>query len=224
MTAPEHVTFTGLDAWTDLDRAMSLSSRYCIEWGVLLSPERQGLEPRYPALDVVRRIVDGLPGNMATTAAHLCGDHARAVAEGRDPTIRALIAGAFERYQINTADAGVSAEVVARFAARLGGTGILQCRSGFPDDRQGVEWLFDASGGRGLLPGSWPRPSRVGDAMVGYAGGLGPDTVAEALAVIAPRHDGRRPYWIDMESAIRTDDRLDLDKCETVCRIVYGMP
>jgi hypothetical protein len=30
-----------------------------------------------------------------------------------------------------------------------------------------------------------------------------------------------QPYWIDMESGVRTDDRFDLDKCELVLMQVF---
>ncbi|GAA4256618.1 hypothetical protein HLK65_28415 [Azospirillum formosense] len=41
--------------------------------------------------------------------------------------------------------------------------------------------------------------------------------MGEVLTQIA----ATEPYWIDMESGVRTDDWLDLDKVEAVCRAVY---
>jgi phosphoribosylanthranilate isomerase len=80
----------------------------------------------------------------------------------------------------------------------------------FPDDDT-VDWLFDRSGGL------WP-PHPGGDRLVGYAGGIGPDNVADVLEQIG----ATGPYWIDMESGVRTDDRFDLGKCRRVCEAVYG--
>jgi hypothetical protein len=42
--------------------------------------------------------------------------------------------------------------------------------------------------------------------------------VDEVLAAVA----STGPYWIDMESGVRTDDRFDLGKCRAVCDAVYG--
>jgi phosphoribosylanthranilate isomerase len=52
---------------------------------------------------------------------------------------------------------------------------------------------------------------------VGYAGGINPDNAAEVVSRIQADR-----YWIDMETGVRTGDWLDLDKCEAVCRAVYG--
>jgi hypothetical protein len=216
---PTFITFTGLDAWTDLDRVEALSSRYPIEWGVLFSPDRQGNDPRYPDLIVVRRITD----RRLKLAAHLCGGHAKAILAGEDcPSIAGLLAGAFQRFQVNTTDPSADPAVVQSFARdmNIAGQSILQTRSGFPSDPR-VDWLYDRSGGRGEAPAAWPVPE-PGAAIVGYAGGLGPDTIAQALDTISEQHPVGRPFWIDMETHIRTDGRLDLDKCEAVCRTVFA--
>ena len=95
---------------------------------------------------------------------------------------------------------------------------ILQCRGDFPADAR-VDWLFDKSGGRGAAPPSWPK-AREG-AFCGYAGGLNPDNIGVALPAIAACVPEGQPYWIDMESGVRTDDRFDLDKCELVLTQVF---
>lgn len=212
---PTFITFTGLDAWTDLDRVEELSQRYPIEWGILFSPKRQGEEARYPSLFNVGRMTHRL-GNL-NLAAHLCGEHARTVlAQANLPTLKSWLDCAFGRFQINTSDPTASPRMVAEFADNFGGTGILQSRStgSFPPDTS-VEWLYDTSGGRGEAPKAWPpHPGR----KVGYAGGITHENARDILAAI----NAAGPYWIDMESGVRTDDRLDLGKCEAVCRAVYG--
>ena len=47
---------------------------------------------------------------------------------------------------------------------------------------------------------------------LGFAGGIGPDNVLDVIRDIGPRD----PYWIDMESGVRTDDKLDLAKVRRV--------
>jgi len=220
MTQPAFVTFTGLDAAVDLDRVAALSARYPIEWGVLFSPKLQG-EGRYPPLEAVERI---RARNGLRLAAHVCGRHARTVVEtGACPDLLPHLEGGFGRIQINTAARDPDLGAIAAFARSVApeARAILQCRDpdAFPSDGT-VDWLYDRSAGNGLLPESWPVPS--GPRLVGYAGGLGPETVAAALTAIRARHPDGTPYWIDMESRIRdASDRLDLDRCEAVLRIVF---
>ena len=69
--------------------------------------------------------------------------------------------------------------------------------------------LFDASGGHGLTPATWPEP--LDDLPCGYAGGLGPDNLDHELRRLETVV-GDRNVWIDMQSAVRTENRLDLAK------------
>jgi len=103
--------------------------------------------------------------------------------------------------------------------------------------------LFDTSGGAGALPQSWPKPlfrsaspvfspggpwrfsprviwARDIPASVpvlplycGYAGGLGPDSLASQLPLIAEAAGDAR-IWIDMERRVRSEDdsQFMLDK------------
>lgn len=69
--------------------------------------------------------------------------------------------------------------------------------------------LVDASGGRGQLPGWWQRPDTT--KPVGFAGGLGPDTLAAELPRIATV--ARDPWWIDMEGNLRDEsDRFSVPR------------
>lgn len=55
---------------------------------------------------------------------------------------------------------------------------------------------------------------------MGYAGGLGPEVVEDALAVISRSAES---YYIDMESNVRdAQDRFSLEKCTAVLRTVFG--
>jgi len=214
---PLHITFTGLDAATSADEMLALSRDFPIEWGILLHPTRVG-SGRYPVLSHVQTIV----ARDLKFSAHLCGGFARDIVKGGSPpaTIVALLER-FGRIQINTSERGIVPEAIARFVDRFGARGILQCRGleRFPDDTN-VDWLFDRSGGRGLLPDRWPVPGPSAN-IVGYSGGLGPETVVKALAGITLEHPDSVPFWIDMEGAIRTDDVFDLKKCRRVCELVY---
>ena len=85
-------------------------------------------------------------------------------------------------------------------------------------DGENLEYLFDASGGRGEEAfGRWPEP-RDSTKRWGYAGGIGPGTIQHALAFAALHAEAL--LWLDMESGVRTEEVFDLDKVEQVCRDV----
>ncbi len=213
---PVHITFTGLDASALAPDVLALSREYPIEWGILFHPTRQG-SGRFPAIDEIEPFL----ARDLRLSAHLCGGYARDVVEGAGaPIAIGTQLHRFVRIQVNTAQRGVRPAVVAEFARSFGARGILQCRGfeRFPEDPT-VDWLFDRSGGQGRLADRWPVPSAPGT-FVGYSGGLGPDTIEAALVAIARSHPGHIPFWIDMESAIRTNEKFDLAKCRRVCEIV----
>ena len=208
---PLWVTFTGLDGYTSLDRVMELSARFPTEWAVLMSPSRTGMETRYPSGPLVKSITAGLFGKIAM-AAHLCGGHSRDVMSD-DPSLDLPVeAGRFGRIQVNHRDPDVES---CGYAFKYWPVSVIcQTRDEFPVDRR-VQWLYDVSGGRGIHPDTWPvnrDPTRV----VGYAGGITPDNVLATLDKL------RGNFWIDIESGVRTDDRLDLDKCADILTAVYG--
>ncbi len=203
---PAFLTFTGIDASTDLARVEYLSSIYPIEWGVLFSPDRQGQEPRYPDIATI----DRFRGIDVRKSAHLCGDYSKMVMKGHPLPVDFT---GFERVQINSRKP--DAKAIAGFAANNLLLGIMQTRDlEFPED-EGIAILFDRSGGFGRPPEAWPK--HPGGRLVGYAGGISPENIQQVLESV----DSSGPYWLDMESGIRTDDMLDLDKCEAVAKAVY---
>ena len=74
--------------------------------------------------------------------------------------------------------------------------------------------LLDASGGRGINTGIDILHTSK---KIGYAGGFNPDNVEEKLSYLLENVDG--PFWIDMESGVRTDDWFDLNKVIKVMEI-----
>ncbi len=216
MKKPQFVTFTGVDDWTCVHGMFALSDKYPIEWGMLLSPKRQGVDPRFPGGEAQSRILcSGL-----RLAAHLCGDFSRSVMEGREipPLSMPVDLGCFKRIQVNHANP--VPEIIGKYVKGWGKIrGIAQTRTGFPRNTS-VDWLYDPSGGKGERPKVWPIRG-CETQFVGYAGGITPDNVLEILRAIDVEGDARGPFWIDMESGIRTDNRLDLDKCRRVCEAVF---
>ncbi|WP_027578420.1 hypothetical protein [Bradyrhizobium sp. Ai1a-2] len=210
---PEFITFAGVDNWTCVRAMAHLSSLYPIEWGVLFSPKRQGVDPRYPGGDGLSRIM----WSNLRLSAHICGDYSDAIMEGRDIERPPVDFWYFKRCQINHA-----APVPARINYFRSGwgikRGIAQCRGDeFPSDTS-VDWLFDRSGGTGETPTAWPMHPG-GNRLVGYAGGISPENIRGVMSVLE-QMPGR--YWIDMESGVRTDDRFDIEKCRAVREAIYG--
>jgi hypothetical protein len=212
MTArlPEFITFTGADDETDVDGMVALAARYPVEWGILHSLSRYGV-PRYP------RHPERFEGRGLRLAAHLCGGFSRDIMEGEVyGRVPGNIFAGFQRVQVNHREPNEFS--IADFSRHVRLPCIAQTRTGFPDGSL-IGWLFDASGGHGIAPASWPRHPG-GGRLVGYAGGIAPENMRETIAAIA----ATGPYWLDMESGVRSGDRFDLAKCRAVCEAVYPTP
>jgi hypothetical protein len=226
------VTLTGADDDTDIDDLLDLSKDFpFVEWGILLSMSRVGT-PRYPTSRWGHEAVDRFEAHgIANLSGHLCDKWARDLLAGATGCLDELHTDelhtpAFRRIQINGFDPKdpVHVENVIRLVADYDAQVILQTRS--KDDLprslvlaaefKHLHVLYDPSGGRGAVQdaGSWPE-SFLGVYM-GFAGGIGPDNVGDVLDDIGDRPE---PFWIDMESALRTDDRFDIDKCRKVLEI-----
>lgn len=211
-TKPAFITFTGADRSESIPGMQALAARYPIEWGILIDSALEG-QPLFPN----RRELHAIRSAGLRLSAHICGAAASDIVNGRDP---GLDLGGFARAQINHGFHGSSAGDIensyllcARYAVRP----ILQCLGAFPDDAR-VDWLYDISFGNGIKPAAWPelhseRP------FCGYAGGLGPATIGDAIRAFQVKPG--LAYWIDMESGVLTDGKLDLAKCEAVCKAVY---
>jgi hypothetical protein len=226
MNRPEFITFTGVDERTDLKALRKLSKLYPIEWGVLVSPMRSGfgMHPRYPSLNFIDELGMGGPIRLSL---HLCGAAAlEVIEEGKSSHDEALVRY-FTRAQINTARPNIDLKKINRWAFDNSIRAVIQCRGAFPTrEFSNVDFLFDASGGRGLYPSDWPHglpaSPMSGDLLVGYAGGLAPHNVAAAIEVMGQR---AKRYYVDMESGVRDEnDNFDLERCRLVCEAVYGVP
>ncbi len=208
---PKFITFTGLDDATDQKRVVALSRRYPIEWGILLGRE-SGI-PRFPSAGTI----DALRCLPIRRALHLCGPRAKEAREGL-ASVKLACEG-FSRIQVNGPDCDLDEmEAVAKALDRVV---IVQWRGEeFPAHRMSLRYLFDRSAGQGKPPTLWPRLPRniVGTPLCGYAGGIGPGNVRLVVDLI----DADGPYWLDVESGVRTGDVFDLDKCEAVCRALWG--
>lgn len=228
------VTISGADKDTSADDMRRLSAQYpFLEWAMLVGGHREAERPRYPSDATLDARMD------AAQAAHFCGAAMREILDGRLTTLERFLG--MRRIQLNVGGLPIIGEKVAAALNVLSGrvparrpTFLVQVDRlhGLQELRridsavEGYDFapLFDMSGGRGL----WLSPEDIqrhaawarlwGQAhpggIVGFAGGIAPDNVEWIVQEIQQAHDG--PFWIDMESGVRTDDRLDLRKVERV--------
>ncbi|WP_341744755.1 hypothetical protein [Azonexus hydrophilus] len=231
----ELVSLTGADDHVAPEVLAALSAKYPFaEWAILYFPEKDGTQ-RNPSAPWREKF---LALDLPYTAAHLCGT--RVFHALLDPELAHSVISDLSRYRriqlnINARRPEFTAEEVLAIYRTLHGAGlrlILQHHAGservieqflYELDEEGmkrVDILFDASKGTGQRPDNWPAPHRF-NLFCGYAGGLGPDVLETELpkikAAIAQAQSRRDlPYWIDMESGIRTENAFDLEKVEQV--------
>lgn len=219
MIRPSHITFTGIDDRTDLKRVEALSKKYSIEWGCLFGGRLSN--NRYPSNETVHKFVQ-LP--FVEKAAHLCSDFATTFNSGKwnEGFVEGIaypfeLFATFDRIQVNMKESAYNLKVLSRMTKDHPMTLVVQHRKQeWPDFIDGIDFLFDQSGGNGKVAKKLPKQTNDSQ-FVGYAGGINPDNVLEVIDRIDAVN-----YWIDMETGVRTDDWLDLDKCEAICKKVYS--
>ncbi len=217
------VTITGADDSTDPRALLDLSAEFpFVEWGILLSTTREG-QSRYPSRSWRERWAGAQQSRAPRWypwAVHLCGELARRALVGC-PNVSELLGtlngpvrvqlNGFSRWRLPLlllAEQWPGTEFILQTSNLEAENEADRLRSLHPN----VSRLLDASGGLGIASDFYPRP---GASWIGYAGGIGPHNVA---AVIQRLRDGFRlsRFWIDMETHVRTDERLDLGKVRAV--------
>ena len=229
------ITFTGLDDSTNLNEVASICKSYpFVEWGMLASKSNQGEWNRYPQKQTIRKIINSdIP--TKNLALHIQGSYLKNILKGYANILESdelpYVRDNFHRAQLNFHRQGYKFEpslfIPALKLLKCDQT-ILQMDAGkFSEEilqKFGNKFnfypLYDASGGAGVIPNTWPKHN-TGQNYFGYAGGLGPDNLAEQLDAMNEVTNLEDMIWIDMESRIRTDDEwLDLDKCEECIKIL----
>lgn len=221
----KYCTITGADDQVDPEDLVSLSYRYpFVEWGILFSLDREKTS-RYPSERWVYDFLDAAENYMIdiNRSAHLCGYYAEQFVKC-DPKIFSLL-NHFQRVQlnINFRKSKIDPDSI-HMQIQFAGTRPVITQYNEDNkwawcsfkDLPNHEVLYDGSGGRGIV-GDWIPPLPL--VTCGYAGGLTPDNLADELEKIG-QVAGDHEIWIDMESGVRTDNQLDLEKVERVLQIV----
>ena len=91
-------------------------------------------------------------------------------------------------------------------------------------DKTGVPFslLYDASGGRGIMPDSWFGPV-MGNHKMGYSGGLSPENIADNLDKICAVLPYNYKTWIDAEGKLKDPNtkQFDIERAEQYIRNAY---
>lgn len=223
------MTFTGVDSRTSIPWMKSFISdkrfpAVAFEFGLLRSAHLDQ-SPRYITNESIRRISGTIyPDNLAY---HLCGRYARMAKKQVDWDELCDINdfSLVGRVQVNAGEYE-PAEILTlqRFALHIQKPVIIQWRQAVFTAVSGLHLLQDSSGGQGIEASRWIKPDelnhRARNTSIGYAGGLGPDNIATELPKIIEAASGR-PFWIDCESKIRTDDWFDITKVEAMAIAAY---
>lgn len=233
--------FCGADDSVHPNMLVLLANSYpVVEFGILFRPDKEGT-PRYASPEWVQRLVDARSTSMKL-AAHLCSTRVNQVLAGDGSFVTQLQEWGFQRIQINatavngvdTTDMGLKVGNVLKIMIQHPTVEFIVQKNdeteplwqGLLDDTEestagklpsNVSMLLDESKGTGVLADSWPMPPA--EYEIGYAGGIGPDTIDTVLPKVQEATAGRS-VWIDMESRLRSIkndcDVFDLDKCYTV--------
>ena len=228
----KHITFTGVDAKTDISRLEELTEKYPLaEFGVLTSYHWDENGNRFLDPELIER----LERRNLNLSLHVCGRAAHDAAIGNWEKVDALVKDMlhiFDRVQLNIATQRNNPEYV-HVPLVIGQEVIIQTKSvndtslfhntlnkwHYPSYKWSM--LLDASGGKGIDTEIeiFKSPNKIG-----YAGGINPDNVADKLRFLL-KNVSMGEFWIDMESGVRTEDWLDLDKVEKIlksCQKVLG--
>lgn len=220
------IAITGADDSTDPKDLVDISKRFpLVEWGILLSASKEGT-PRFPSkqwLDKIR--LDKLDIQLA---GHVCGSWIKKLIVNNNPLVfkeRPEFIEMFPRIQLNFSHL-YSSEGFLEHLIPFKNQFIFQVNK-YKTEKinltklaisKGINAsiLFDQSGGKGKLPNRWPEYPEI---YAGYAGGLGPDSLEDELPKISQKVSDNFT-WLDMESRIRTDDKLDLNKAVKCLEII----
>lgn len=221
----DRVTITGADNKTATTDLIQLTKEFpFVEWGILFSKNREG-EQRYPSRQKIMEFASyDLP-----LSAHFCGWHSRQVMENFNFTLLKELPKAFLRIQINynfhkSGDWQVKPVIdwamnnpdraIIFQSNQSNGAALELIRANMRSEN--IHFLYDSSGGRGtevkeILP--------TYENYTGYSGGISPQNIEYVCRKI-DKHKLKDKVWIDMESGVRTDNELDIDKVKDVLAIV----
>lgn len=206
------LTLTGFDAHTLIEDVEMLLQLQTCEIGILYSAERScdPVQVRYPDRTFIRQALHRHADIFQDRfAIHICGSTAKEQLLRRE--LGDIITNSNIRIQVN----GVITPDELKAICDLYPDNTIITQHNLRNlaleyvDRENHSLLVDSSGGKGISPASWKRPRT--EKIVGYAGGLSHVNLREANKAFrtlsywgTDHHALPRPYWIDMETSIRS--------------------
>lgn len=243
-TALRFSTFTGIDANTNLQEAISIAKEFpFVEFGVLFSESMAGQDNRFPSIESIDNISAELSAEGIALAMHVCGKTAQAFVRGASNSISGMpdeILSRFNRVQLNVNTKklfGTSSEVDSEpsplflnnplltkkeFIVQFNDSNIGLLTAAADHGISPVSILVDSSGGRGVTPDKWVSRCQILDqidsagAMVGFSGGLSADNIQGQLPLIIEASQGS-PFWVDSEGKLRVNDWFNLEQVRRFC-------
>jgi len=240
----QYLTLTGADDNTDPVELVKLSQQYpWIEWAILISAEREGTS-RFPTRQWRQEFHK--VSHICNKSAHLCGKEILTRFSEEDNALGTEMKD-YQRIQFNfnakhtdapLLDKLVQATTSGFYAQHKGEPIKFISQYNLPNKditerfidahrlQPGAHHiLFDASGGLGRSPESWPTP--IANKLCGYAGGLGPANIEQELSNInflirQQVNESDKTLWLDMENNLRTDEAFDLNKVKEVAEKVHA--
>jgi len=232
------ISFVGIDEQTNLKSIVDLEESYkeksiSAEYGFLYSESRsKSDDSRYPPLPFILESVLFLHRNSVKTSIHLCGEEVINDYLNGEEYIFELIDNSRVQLNFNIRKHDTDtliAQVLAASQYKGQKSLILQYNDSKKEfinrivelydaikSKPTIDILYDKSGGYGRpLTAIDPIPG-ADDFYMGYAGGINPENVLSILRMLENNVNRFKPYYIDMESGIRTNNILDLDKVSSV--------
>jgi hypothetical protein len=221
------VTITGADDSVRPLDLIQLSKEYpFVEWAILVSAKHTNSDgsPRFPSLAWLYEL-NAVMNPEVDLAMHVCGSWVRRLLLGTaPPALGEMFLFPFNRVQLNfhaesldcmelpflkALRAFGNRQIIFQIDGNMGG---VFFNMAWPPSKSSqllnAVPLFDMSHGAGVLPEAWPKP--LGDIYHGYAGGLGPDNLAEQIPLILKASQGAW-IWIDMETKVRSENDKQFD-------------
>ena len=223
-------TFTGVDEFTSLEKLKELSHKYSfVEWGVLISTSenKRFNGYRYPSREWLEENIIKLAEISYFTGAglalHICGGETKKLLEQQNDSLAIKLIeklSVSNRVQINFCYKNNQVKQLEDLCLRFNKIQFITQHNNCNKDlfekisAPNHQILFDESGGKGLISKKWN--DRLPNKICGYAGGLGEDNIEYQVEKI--KSLSNKAFWIDMESKIRTNDKLDLEVCENILK------
>lgn len=213
------VTVTGADDKTDINDILDVASKYpFVEFGILLSP-KSGKE-RYPSLSWIENL--NSIKDKVNFSLHLCSDVLIKFVNGYDlnQIVDSNILSIFKRIQLNFYNNEINFSLFKKNIEKNSHINFIFQLKSFEDPVfseankiENIQYLYDCSGGNGILPSSWIES----EIYCGYAGGLTSENLEYNLLEISKAC--KADFWIDAETGLRTNNQFDLNKVKKFLKI-----